>query len=283
MARADRRRARRTRPPAPVRSSGAGVAAEQVLFFQRLRGSAKWVFVFLALVFAVSFVVFGVGSNVPGGVADILQGRSASGAPSVEDARERTHENPSSAAAWRDLGTALQADGKPDEAITALERYTSLKPRDQDARRELAGLYLGKASRLQQEVQVLQVQQQFANPGTEFAPPTTSPLGQALAQGGPITEALSSQTSGRLSQLYSELQSAYNSAKLEYAALANLDKQDASVQLQLADAALNAGDTESAVAAYKRFLELAPDDPIAPSVREELKRLEAAAPPTASG
>jgi tetratricopeptide (TPR) repeat protein len=241
------------------------------------------VFVFLALVFGVSFVFFGVGSEVPGGVADILQGRSASGAPSVEEAREKTQENPSNAAAWRELATALQADGRPDEAITALERYTSLKPRDQDALRELAGLHLGKASRLQQELQVLQVQQQFANPGTEFAPPTASPLGQALAQGGPITAALSSESSGRLSQLYSELQSAYNSAKLKYAALASLDKQDASVQLQLADAALNAGDTQSAIAAYKRFLVLAPDDPIAPSVREELKRLEAAASPSASG
>lgn len=283
MARADRRRARRARPPAPVRGGGAGVAAEQVLFFQRLRGSAKWVFVFLALVFGVSFVIFGVGSNVPGGVADILQGRSASGAPSVADAREKTQENPSNAAAWRDLATALQADAKPDEAITALERYTSLKPRDQDALRELAGLHLGKASRIQQELQVLQVQQQFANPGSEFAPPQTSPLGQALAQGGPITEALSSESSGRLSQLYSELQAAYNAAKLNYVALANLDKQDASVQLQLADASINSGDTASAIAAYRRFLELAPDDPIAPSVREELKRLEAASSSSASG
>lgn len=130
---------------------------------------------------------------------------------------------------------------------------------------------------------MLQVQQQFANPGSGFAPPQTSPLGQALAQGGPITQALSSESSGRLSQLYSELQAAYNSAKLNYAALANLDKQDASVQLQLADAAINSGDSESAIAAYRRFLQLAPDDPIAPSVREELKRLEAAASPSASG
>jgi tetratricopeptide (TPR) repeat protein len=283
MARADRRRARRARPPAPVRSGGAGVAAEQVLFFQRLRGSAKWVFVFLAIVFAVSFVVFGVGSNVPGGVADILQGGSASGGPSVEDARAKTQENPGNATGWRELATALQADGRPDEAIAALERYTSLKPRDQDALRELAGLHLGKASRVQQELQLLQVQQQFANPGSEFAPPQGSPLGQALGQGGPITQALSSESSGRLSQLYSELQAEYNAAKLNYASLANLDKQDASVQLQLADAALNAGDSASAIAAYRRFLELAPDDPVAPSVREELKRLEAAASQSASG
>ena len=220
---------------------------------------------------------------MPGGVADILQGRSASGAPSVEDAREKTQEDPTNAAGWRELATALQADSKPDEAIAALERYTELKPQDQDALRELAGLHLGKASRVQQELQILQLQQQFANPGAEFAPPTTTPFGQAIGNAGPITEALTSRSSGRISELYSELQAAYNAAKLNYASLANLDKQDASVQLQLADAALNAGDSASAIAAYKRFLVLAPDDPAAPAVREELKRLEAAASTPASG
>src|SRR5918996_1995798 len=224
MARADRRRSRRPRPAAPVRSGGAGVAAEQVLFFR-------------------------VGSEVPGGVADILQGGSATGAPSVEDAREKTQENPRDPKGWRELATALQADGQTEEAITALQRYTSMRPRDEDALRELAGLHIGKATRLRQELQELQIRQQFATPGTEFALPQTSPLGQALAQ-GPITEALSSQSSGRLSELFSELQAEYNEAKLNYVALANLDKQDASVQLQLADAALNAGDTASGIAAY---------------------------------
>jgi tetratricopeptide (TPR) repeat protein len=282
MARADRRRSSRPRPAAPVRSGGAGVAAEQVLFFQRLRGQAKWVFVFLALVFAVSFVFFGVGSEVPGGVADILQGGSAAGTPSVEDAREKTQQNPRDAEAWRELATALQADAQPDEAIAALERYTALKPQDPDALRELAGLHLGKATRLRQELQALQIQEQFANPGAAFAPPQTTPLGQALGS-APITDALSSESTGRVSQLYSELQTTYEQAKLNYVALAALDPQDASVQLQLADAALNAGDTASGIAAYERFLELAPDDPIAPSVREELKRLQAASAPSASG
>lgn len=282
MARADRRRSRRPRPAAPVRSGGAGVAAEQVLFFQRLRAQAKWVFVFLALVFGVSFVFFGVGSEVPGGVADILQGGSATGAPSVDDAREKTEENPRDAEAWRELATALQADGQAEEAITALQRYTSMRPQDEDALRELAGLHIGKATRLRQELQEVQIQQQFATPGTEFALPQTSPLGQALAP-GPITAALSSQSTGRLNELFSQLQTEYNEAKLNYVALANLDKEDASVQLQLADAALNAGDTPSAISAYERFLELAPDDPIAPSVRQELERLQEASAPAASG
>ena len=38
------------------------------------------------------------------------------------------------------------------------------------------------------------------------------------------------------------------------------------------------GDTKAAIAAYKRFLELAPDDPSAPLVKQELKRLKSAVP-----
>lgn len=219
---------------------------------------------------------------MPGGVADILQGRSATGAPSVGDAREKTQENPRDPQGWRELATALQADGQPAAAIVALERYTALRPQDQDALRELAGLHLGEATRVREELQVLQVQQAFANPGTEFAPAPTTPFGQALGR-GPITDAISSASSERINELYGRLQGAYNEAKLNYVALANLDPEDASVQLQLADAALNSGDTASAIAAYERFLELAPDDPIAPSVREELKRLQAASTAPGSG
>ena len=35
------------------------------MFFPRLRRQAKWMFVFLALVFGVGFVIFGVGSSLP--------------------------------------------------------------------------------------------------------------------------------------------------------------------------------------------------------------------------
>ena len=43
------------------------------MFFPRLRRQAKWVFVFLALVFAVGFVAFGVGSG-SSGISDLLRG-----------------------------------------------------------------------------------------------------------------------------------------------------------------------------------------------------------------
>ena len=43
------------------------------------------------------------------------------------------------------------------------------------------------------------------------------------------------------------------------------------------------GDTNAAIAAYERFLELAPDDPSASLVKQELKRLQSAAVPQGTG
>ena len=73
MARADRRRDARARPapePGFHRKYESAYVGTEDLFFQRLRRRAKWIFVFLALTFAVSFVAFGVGSEVQGGIAD---------------------------------------------------------------------------------------------------------------------------------------------------------------------------------------------------------------------
>ncbi len=71
MARADRRRSQRTRPAAVTRR--ADVVIEDTMFFPKLRRNAKWVFLFLALVFALGFVGFGVGAGGVG-IGDVLRG-----------------------------------------------------------------------------------------------------------------------------------------------------------------------------------------------------------------
>ena len=73
------------------------------------------------------------------------------------------------------------------------------------------------------------------------------------------------------------MQAAYTGAKQAYVRVARAAPEDPSIQLQLADAAVNSGDTQTALKAYRRFLALAPDDPTAPVVRQEIKRLEATA------
>jgi hypothetical protein len=72
------------------------------MFFPKLRAQAKWVFVFLALVFGLGFVLFGVGSG-SGGLSDLLQGNfnnlfggsAASG--DAGKARDRIKKNPDDA------------------------------------------------------------------------------------------------------------------------------------------------------------------------------------------
>ena len=230
-------------------------------------------FALLALVFGLSFVVFGVGSDVPGGIADLFQGRASSTGPSIGDAQERLEQNPRDAEALRDLATALQTEGRPDEAIPILERYARIRPRDHAALRELATLYVARAGRLRAEAQAAQARALFADPGGDLLPPPSTPLGQALAN-QPVSNAIAGQLQAELTEKIQEMTAAYRSAQEAYERIVVLRPEDAPIQLELADAALNAGDTQVALAAYKRFLELAPDDPQAPLVQQQVERLE---------
>ena len=143
------------------------------MFFTRLRRHAKWMFVFLALVFAVGFVGFGIGANQNASLGDLIRGNngSTSGNVSVSDAREQLQKNPKSAAAKRELATALQEDGNTNEAITVLNSYVTQRPKDEDALRELAGLYLARANALAQDAQVAQLLASYRTFGSTFAVP----------------------------------------------------------------------------------------------------------------
>lgn len=287
MSRADRRRSARekpdARPAAPARRRQPTVG-EETLFFERLRRQAKWIFVLLAALFAVTFVGFGVGSSVPGGVADLLQGAGGpTGVPDLDDARERVRENPKDAKAQRDLAEAYQARGDTEGAIKPLVAYTKLRPKDEDAIRQLATLYMARALRLRTQAQIAQAEAQLATPHALFAPPASTPFGQALGQ-PPIYEALSSLHNERLTQAYSDMSKAYEDAQATYERVAALSPEDPDIQLQLADASLNAGDQARAIEAYKRFLKIDPDNASAPLVRQQLQQLQAQArAPAATG
>jgi tetratricopeptide (TPR) repeat protein len=276
MARSDRRRTSRTRSTAVTQHGGSAALTDDQLFFSRLRRQAKWVFVLLAVVFAGSFVVFGVGSEVPGGIADVFQGRSATDGPSVKDAQAKLERNANDTAALRELSTALQASGRPDEAIPHLQRYVELRPADEAALRELAGLHLGKAIRLREQAQRIQLELNAVIPASQFSPAGEGPLAQALQSGGPIEDTVQGRTQERLMTVYGEMQGSFEEAKEAYQRVAAAVPEDAQVQLQLADAAANANDIGAAIAAYERFVALAPDDPTTPLVKEEISRLERA-------
>jgi tetratricopeptide (TPR) repeat protein len=231
--------------------------------------------------FILSTILLGVGTGF-GGLQDILINQSAPGGVSADEAREAIRANSNDAEAYRNLSSALQADGKLEEAIPPLARYVRLSPNDTDARRELAGLYLRHADFWRRQAQIAQIQIQNEAPGQTFQPPPDSKIGQALTQ-DQITSALTTTLNNQLNEALTKMQSSYGNAVGVYKQLAKAEPQDASVQFELAQAAEAASDLPSAIAAYEAFLKLAPEDQSAPAVRERIKQLEAAVASTSGG
>ncbi len=239
------------------------------MFFPRLRRHAKWMFLFLALALGLGFVLFGIGAGGIG-LGNLAEGGGASGVPSVSDAEERVLDNPKDAAAFRDLATAHQAAGNTDEAVEAMTNFIALKPRNTDALRELAALYLQQASTAQERAQIYQMRSDYLAPGS-IRDTIFQLRGSPLAS-DPITNAVSTSYDQQISAAASEIQTAAAQAVEQYRRIAEIQPKDPTVQLELAQAAQSANDTATVIAAYEAFLELAPDDPTAPEVRRILKQ-----------
>jgi len=272
--------------PAPKAKTAARrrTTGEEDMFFMRLRRGTKPIFIFLALIFAASFVFLGVGSG-SSGIGDLLRGNihfGGSSGPSIGKAQDKIKKNPNDAAAYLELTKAYEAKGRTDDAIGSLTRYVVLRPRAASALQELAGLYLAKGETYRQQVQLAQLDAQDASLGTIFAPATTPKLSQIVGQ-DPITQALSTKAQTEVSGVYSKMQSAYAKATAAYKTLAKATPRDPNVQLQLAQSAESANDTPTAVAAYKKFLKLAPDDNSAPYVKQKIKTIQAQLSPSGQG
>ena len=279
MARFDKSSTKRPKQDAAVAATrrakkSTAPSIEDTMFFPRLRRHAKWMFVFLAVALGGGFVLFGVGAGGTG-VGDILRGGgSSSGVPSISSAQKQTQQNPKDIQAWRDLSTALQTDGQTDEAIAAQKKVVALAPKDTDALRELAGLYLAQATAKQQAAQILQIQAAYnAGAGQGFPGLLTSPAGQSVVD-SKIASVIGTQASTEVQRLAVAAQAASAQAVGAYKKIAALQPNDPNVQLELAQAAQSAGDTATAIAAYTTFLKLAPDDPSAPIVKTQLKQLK---------
>lgn len=245
------------------------------MFFTRLRRQAKWVFVLLAAVFALSFVFLGVGaggSGVGDYLGDLFRGGSdASGAPSVDEARAKVAENPNDLPARRDLANALQASGQIAAAIPHLERYTKGRPKDADGLAQLASLLGAQAQQLQEQLAAVQA----AAPSSGFSQDLTdpsSPLSGTFS--GPLTQLEQEDVSARTTELALAAQSTYAKQADAWARLTTLQPSEPSNYLQLGQAKFFAGSTSEAIAAWERFLKLAPDDPNAPLIRRQIRALK---------
>ena len=248
------------------------------MFFPRLRRQAKWVFVFLAFVFAAGFVFFGVGSGSTG-LGDLLRGNfnifgsggGSTTSPAVKNALKRTQAHPKEPEAWRALATAYSGDGKLAQANTANEHLLKLKPNDASTLQSVAAFYETKAQNKANEASRLQAQ---------LPVPITSILG--VSQTSQIGQALSNDpTTTQLQQKASAAVTAENSALQKdtemYKRLAKLQPDDVNTQFHYAQLADLIGDAPSAVKAYQRVVTLAPKDPAAQQARQRIAALGAVA------
>jgi tetratricopeptide (TPR) repeat protein len=245
---------------------------EDTMFFPKLRRHAKWMFLLLALVFGLGFVGFGVGAGGIG-VGNIFQGPAGSGVPSVSSAEKRVSENPRDPQAFRDLATAHQAEGNTDEAIEALEQLVALRPKDRTALVDLATLYLVKAEEAQGRAQRANARAAFASPGAVVA-------GTLLLDGKPLDpDVISSTVNTNLSEAVNaalgEAQQASAQAVDAYKRRAATAPKNPDYQLELAQTAELTGDSTTAIAAYNKFISLAPEDPRVADVKQQLKALRA--------
>lgn len=268
---------------APAKSHNRPPQWQEELFFQRLRNHAKIIFFLLALVFALSFVFLGVGSG--NGVSDALQnlftGHGSSG-PSISSLQRKTQKNPLDAKAWRDLATAYETKHQTNDAVTALARYVGLHSADQGALAELGSLYTQQANQYATDYTNAEERVAAATPpGEAFAPPVNTPVGKLFNDPNtlkdPISSAVQSLAQTDETAAASNYQQAQANAQSTYQKLANLTPKDPNAQIQLGQAASAAQDYPTAIAAYEKFLKLAPHDPLAGQVKSELKTLKSEA------
>jgi tetratricopeptide (TPR) repeat protein len=206
---------------------------------------------------------------------NFFKGSSSSGA-SASALRKKAQEHPAQAKLWHDLAVKLEADNKLDDAIVALKRYTVLRPKDQNVLEELASIYLRRASAEQQVYIDAQTRSQLLSPGAVVQTP-----GELAARQGdlehlepdPVVRLRHRQHAGERRVPEDHHLRERRSRHLQAAGEAEPEgRDDAAPARQVAE---GAGDTKTAIASYKRFLQLAPDDPLAPTAKKALKGLEA--------
>ena len=255
------------------------------MFFTRLRRHAKWVFVFLALSF-----------------------RSASWSSSRRLGKRRRHRRASPATAARHRRQHLSSDARAEAAEAPAERASTTGPRDrargdrcdrrgdhgaeryieharrtEDALRELAGLYLARAATPSPR------RLRSRSCSRAIAPSARRSPSRSTSATAPRSAPIRSTTRSRRRP---QQRSARRTGRRTPPTRARSPptrswwrspRRDPNVQLELAQAAQQSGNTPKAIAAYQRFLMLAPDDPSAPIVKQQIAQLKAAQTPATSG
>ena len=197
--------AQRKRPQTQPKPKRKARTWEDELFFARLRRHTKWMFVLLALVFAVGFVAFGVGSGSTGvgGIGDIFNsvfGGSTSGTDSrIKSDQKKLAANPGDVQTAIDLSTLYQQKQQTSQALAALNHAAKAKPKNLDLLNAIAGIYRNETSTAKNDAAAAQEalsSRAVTPPGLDI----NSTLGQALGS-DPLTQQLRTKATESFSKL----------------------------------------------------------------------------------
>ena len=257
---------------------------EDQLFFSRLRRHAKVMYVVLALVFAVGFVAFGVGSGstgISGALSDLFNGSTGGGSSvnsRIKSDQKKLAKNPGNAALYTDLAALQQQKNESSAAIRTLQAGAKANPKNLEILGALATAYRRDAETAKTDAQNAQAALNstfFTQPGLD----TSSTLGSAFTS-DPVSQALKTKASSsfqKLSTTYSKAEAAYQ----RVATASRGSSSEASAQLQLASIALEAlnftgqpTEIQTAIAAYKRYLAIDPNGPNAGQAKQTIKQLQ---------
>jgi hypothetical protein len=245
-----------------------------------MRRQTKWVFAFLAVVFAGSFVFLGVGSG-GSALTDFLNGNihlfGSSGGPSIKSLQSKVAKHPTDPKLRLQLAQALgkqsTKDSNFDPAIAAYGKYLKMKPRDESAMNELAQVYGNKVAALQTSVQSPPTPPLTAiNAVSPIASNTT--LGTALATLQPIELGQTALQSGETTQLNKLLGDTINAHVGIYKQIAALTPDDSTAFLAAAQIAGKDNDVKLQISLDQQFVKKYPDDPLVPQIKIQLKTLK---------
>ena len=252
------------------RHSGGG-NPNQELFFVKLRRGNKWLYGFLAVVFALTFVGVGVGSG-SGGLSQLWSGIFGTGGNPVSKAQGEIKDHP--AKGYRDLATAYETNSQNVLAMAALTNYLKVRKTDAAGWAELGGLELTQAQKYTTQYSGAQSAAQLADPSAPFLPGGS--LGTAVGTNAAYQTA-SQNASTRTSSIYSKAIAALNGSVTDYQHATKNAPRNASYQQELATAAENAGNAKVAITALKAYLRLVPNTPLKKQIESQIKALQKSA------
>ncbi|MGD0167598.1 MAG: tetratricopeptide repeat protein [Gaiellaceae bacterium] len=243
------------------------------MFFIRLRRGAKWIFVLLVFAFAFGFLFQGVGGGGGGDIISQLLGMR--GGNPITSAEQKVKQHPRDTIAWQQLAVLYDGKNREADAIRAYNAMLKLHPKDTSGLSGLSQIWGKVAGERWSAYATAQADL------TSVAGPlgqSSNPLDKWVGQDPLLTPYITSLTTTANSAYTAFLNAARSwetvSRRYLNAIPASSAIMRAPAELQLAEAAANAGDTKTAIKSYQSYLRLAPKSPYAAQIRKLLAQLQ---------